>query len=126
MLLFVFMISSSIFGIVSQSTHLWAHIPHPPRIARWLQKMGLLVRPETHHKHHRPPFSSHFSILNGWSNIVLDRIGIAQLFRKVLSGGRPPDQNALIAHAHTLGIEITASQLAYAASLEAGYRKDAQ
>lgn len=54
--------------------HKWAHMKTPPRAARALQRMGILMSLEHHARHHRAPHLSGYCIAIGWLNPVLDRV----------------------------------------------------
>lgn len=63
------------FGIAALATnqfHRWAHDPTPPRVARWLQRHKLILPPERHARHHRPPHDNGFCVTVGWGNAILD------------------------------------------------------
>lgn len=54
--------------------HCWAHARHAPGLVRWLQQRRLILDPESHRRHHRPPNASAYCITTGWLNPLLDRI----------------------------------------------------
>jgi ubiquitin-conjugating enzyme E2 variant len=54
--------------------HRWAHMPDPPRLARPLQRCGLILSPERHARHHSGAHNSAFCVTNGWANLLLDRV----------------------------------------------------
>jgi ubiquitin-conjugating enzyme E2 variant len=62
----------------AQLFHRWAHRPAGPWVAG-LQRLGLLVRPLEHAKHHRAPFDRRFAVVSGWSDFVLDGMGAPRL-----------------------------------------------
>lgn len=63
-----------LFGIfLTNQFHSWAHLDDPPRIARALQRSGLILGPEHHQRHHTPPFNSYYCITSGWLNPILAR-----------------------------------------------------
>ena len=53
--------------------HKWAHSNKPPLFAIKLQKMGLILNPKSHKKHHSN-HSQCFCVTSGWLNPVLDHI----------------------------------------------------
>ena len=78
-------LSTLMFGaamgvFVTNQFHSWAHAPDPPRLARWLQRVGLALRPEHHKQHHSGAFDSHYCITNGWMNPAL---GWLQVFERI-------------------------------------------
>ena len=54
--------------------HRWAHEPAPPAPVRWFQQRGLILSPEHHAQHHRPPHQGAYCITAGWLNRPLDRL----------------------------------------------------
>lgn len=54
--------------------HRWAHMRHPPMVARVLQRMGVLISFKHHARHHCPPYLQCYCIAIGWLNPVLDRM----------------------------------------------------
>jgi ubiquitin-conjugating enzyme E2 variant len=63
-------------GAWANQIHKWAHSPDPPRLARFLQRAGLALRPDEHACHHRAPHDSGYCISTGWMNPLLDRLGL--------------------------------------------------
>ena len=63
-------------GSWSNQVHKWAHMSRAPRLARFLQRAGLALRPDEHACHHRAPHDSGYCISTGWMNPLLDRIGV--------------------------------------------------
>lgn len=63
-------------GAWANQIHKWAHRPDPPRLARFLQRAGLALRPDEHACHHRAPHDSGYCISTGWMNPLLDRLGL--------------------------------------------------
>ena len=53
--------------------HKWAHQKNPPQFAKKLQKLGLILTPELHKKHHRS-YSESYCVTSGWLNPLLDYI----------------------------------------------------
>jgi ubiquitin-conjugating enzyme E2 variant len=60
--------------VATNQLHRWAHEAAPPRVVRWLQGRGLILRPEQHARHHRPPHEGAYCITAGWLNAPLDRV----------------------------------------------------
>lgn len=56
--------------------HKQAHRRDPHWFARALQKTGLTLTYEQHIRHHRPPFDSEYSVLNGWSQGLTSRLDL--------------------------------------------------
>lgn len=70
----VFLLSLSLGVFATNQFHSWAHRGENPRWIRLLQRSGLVLRPEHHALHHRPPYLSHYCITTGWMNPLLHRI----------------------------------------------------
>jgi hypothetical protein len=63
-------------GITNQ-LHKWAHDgSRVPRAVRWLRRTGLVIAPSHHAAHHAPPYRRRYCITTGWSNLVIDRLGL--------------------------------------------------
>jgi ubiquitin-conjugating enzyme E2 variant len=41
------------WGMWTHQFHKWAHVKSPPRVVRWLQLCGLILRPSHHWRHHK-------------------------------------------------------------------------
>lgn len=69
-------IFSIILGILTNQCHKWSHMvgTQPPRIVVFLQKAGLIISHEKHHKHHQGNFDTDYCIINGWMNPLLEKI----------------------------------------------------
>eukprot|EP00339_Tiarina_fusa_P005949 CAMPEP_0117023342 /NCGR_PEP_ID=MMETSP0472-20121206/17433_1 /TAXON_ID=693140 ORGANISM="Tiarina fusus, Strain LIS" /NCGR_SAMPLE_ID=MMETSP0472 /ASSEMBLY_ACC=CAM_ASM_000603 /LENGTH=283 /DNA_ID=CAMNT_0004729437 /DNA_START=87 /DNA_END=938 /DNA_ORIENTATION=- len=67
-------LSVACFLVLMQMAHRWSHVSldRRPYGVTTLQKMGLLVSAAEHSKHHRPPYESHFCIMSGNMNVVLN------------------------------------------------------
>jgi hypothetical protein len=59
---------------VTNRLHAWAHAPEAPSIVRWLQSHHLILSPERHAHHHRPPYAQAYCVTHGWMNPLLDRM----------------------------------------------------
>jgi hypothetical protein len=62
------------FGAVTNQLHRWAHDANPPRLARVLHRLHLVLTPEHHKIHHTAPFAKHYCVTNGWANELLERL----------------------------------------------------
>lgn len=74
-LLFVFGTSLAIALVATNLFHGWAHARRPPRIARQLQRAGLILTPARHARHHRGDHDRAYCVTSGWLNPVLDAVG---------------------------------------------------
>ena len=68
------------FGIIAtimtNEIHKWSHMVHskPHSAIRLLQRSGLVMTHEHHHRHHQGNFDNSYCIINGWMNPILERI----------------------------------------------------
>jgi ubiquitin-conjugating enzyme E2 variant len=62
--------------LAANQCHKWAHMEpeRVPRFVRRAQRLGLILRPETHLMHHRHPFDTHYCTASGWLNPALDGV----------------------------------------------------
>jgi len=65
------LIGLSIGAFGTNLFHKWAHQTNPPLLAKKLQKMGLILTPDRHNKHHRD-YRKSFCVTSGWLNFLLD------------------------------------------------------
>ena len=63
-------------GAWANQVHKWAHMSPVPRRARFLQRVGLALRPDEHACHHQAPHDTGYCISTGWLNPLLDRCGL--------------------------------------------------
>jgi len=71
----VFVLVLALSLMLTNQIHKWAHVAHPPTLVAWLQRRGLLLSPERHAAHHRPPYIGGYCVTSGLCNRVLDPIG---------------------------------------------------
>jgi plasmanylethanolamine desaturase len=76
----VFLFSSTIVAWPTNQVHQWAHMQHPPRLAGWLQRAGIILDGPSHRLHHRLPYTEYYCIATGWLNRPLTAI---QFFRRL-------------------------------------------
>lgn len=74
----LFLITFSVFEILSQEFHKWSHMT--PRECPWwvndvLQKSGLTIRRTPHALHHMAPYEGNYCIISGIHNDWLDESG---------------------------------------------------
>jgi hypothetical protein len=90
------------FTLPTNLIHRWAHAGRDaPRIARLLQRTGLILTPRHHHAHHRAPFDRDYCIVNGWCNPLLRALrfwrGMEWLIAKLTGAVPRADDAALYA-----------------------------
>lgn len=59
---------------LTNQIHKWAHMPAPPRVARFLQRLGVILANEHHDVHHKSPFDTYYCITVGLWNPLLERL----------------------------------------------------
>jgi Lipid desaturase domain len=73
------------WALPTNQVHQWAHMPSPPRIARWLQLCGLVLSPPAHRRHHVSPYAMNYCIATGWCNDVLNLAGFFPRLERVVT-----------------------------------------
>ncbi|GDX78393.1 hypothetical protein LBMAG42_02040 [Deltaproteobacteria bacterium] len=81
----VFLVALALGVFATNQLHKWAHADEVPPGVRWLQCMGLVLRPEHHSVHHRAPFARHYCITTGWMNPLLDGLGYFRSLERAIS-----------------------------------------
>lgn len=69
--MFIWVVTGAL--ILSQYAHSCAHKRQVPKVALYLQKMGLFMTAKQHRSHHAD-LGVDFCIINGWGNAVVNRI----------------------------------------------------
>jgi len=83
-LFFAALILGTAIGVFGTNQfHSWAHEENPPRLARWLQRTGLVLDPEHHERHHTGEFDSYYCITNGWMNPIMEWLGVFPRFEAI-------------------------------------------
>lgn len=78
--------------IVASYCHIAGHRPARSRLVRGLQRMGLLITPTYHRVHHSAGHDVRYGVVNGWSNVITDRIGFwrgMEWLIQTLTGAQP-------------------------------------
>ena len=63
-------------SMATNQFHMWAHATSVPASVRWLQRLGLVLSPERHARHHCGEFDRSYCMTSGWLNPLLDRIDL--------------------------------------------------
>lgn len=71
---FVFALATG--AVTTNLLHRWAHDPAPPPFARALQRVGLVLTPARHARHHAPPYAAGYCVTTGWLNPLCERLEI--------------------------------------------------
>jgi plasmanylethanolamine desaturase len=82
-------------GILTNQLHKWAHMTSPPRAARALQRLGLILAREHHLIHHAAPFRTHYCITAGWFNAPLHRWRAHEALERLLRPFATPTHEAV-------------------------------
>jgi hypothetical protein len=56
----------------TNQVHAWAHAAAAPPWVRALQRLGILLSPERHARHHEGAHNRAYAVVSGWSNAWLD------------------------------------------------------
>ena len=70
--------------------HRWAHDPSPPRLARFLQRFGVVLTPGRHARHHQPPYAAAYCVTSGWMNPLCERLRLWSRAEALLSAAGLP------------------------------------
>lgn len=76
---------TNIWTALTNQFHKWAHQPNPNRLARTLQRSGLILDKEVHDIHHTRPFDKNYNITNGHTNIIFEKLKLYRIFEWLLS-----------------------------------------
>ena len=68
--------------IATNQIHKWCHMRTVPRWVRAAQRSGLILSPEHHDVHHRPPHTTHYCITWGRLDAVVNRVDRATVGRR--------------------------------------------
>jgi ubiquitin-conjugating enzyme E2 variant len=56
--------------------HKWAHLARVPVLVSCMQRVGLILSPTEHRRHHTGDHSRAYCVTTGWLNPLLDRAGV--------------------------------------------------
>ncbi len=56
----------------TNQVHQWAHMPIPPRWIQGMQNSALILRKQSHSRHHTAPYVQNYCIATGWCNPLLN------------------------------------------------------
>ena len=65
--------------------HIMGHTKSKSLIIRSLQKIHFLCTPQYHGLHHRGDHNQRYAVLNGWSNIICDKIGFWRMLESLVT-----------------------------------------
>ncbi len=70
--------------VLTNQFHQWAHNPQSPKFVKKLQRLNLILSPENHNRHHKPPYDKNYCMTSGWLNPFLNRIRFFDIVAKFL------------------------------------------
>jgi hypothetical protein len=70
-----FHIALALAVLLTGQIHRWAHMPAPPRVIIWLQRVRVILDREHHLRHHHGAHTTSYCITTGWLNALLDQSG---------------------------------------------------
>ncbi|MEO5820059.1 MAG: fatty acid desaturase CarF family protein [Vicinamibacteraceae bacterium] len=80
-----FLTAWAAWALPTNQVHQWAHMPAPPLLVRWLQRVRLVLPPDVHRVHHASPYATHYCITTGWSNAWVARVGLFAALERVVT-----------------------------------------
>ena len=72
-------------GMLTNQIHQWAHLDTVPTPVRGLQRLGVLLGPEEHARHHARPYDVRYCITTGWCNRPLEAIGFYRRLESIIT-----------------------------------------
>lgn len=80
-----------VFVSFGNVVHRFAHDPRTRKPIRWLQKTGLFISNEQHHRHHyrgivpiaKEQSTGNYCVMSSWLNPILDGIGLWSVLNKI-------------------------------------------
>lgn len=72
--------------LLTNQCHKWAHADPAdvPLVAGLAQRLGLILQPRHHLRHHTWPFNSHFCTASGWLNRLLQAVGFFRVLDRAI------------------------------------------
>jgi hypothetical protein len=70
--------------VATNQFHGWAHATAPPRLARGLHRLNLILTPERHALHHRGAHDRAYCVTSGWLNPLFDRLRLFERIEKAI------------------------------------------
>ncbi len=95
---FAFAMTMGVFG--TNQFHKWSHLPpeRRPAAIRFLQSLGLVLRPAHHAKHHAAPHDTYYCITVGWLNPILAKLKFYRITERIITKitGAIPRKNDIV------------------------------
>ena len=79
------MTALTVGGMLTNYIHRIAHAPETPATMRALQRVGLILSPTEHARHHSGDHRAAYAITSGWSNRLLERTRLLERIEGLLS-----------------------------------------
>lgn len=80
-------------AFLSNPIHRCAHLARVPAPIAWLQRCRLLLSPEHHARHHQGGHQTHFCVVTGWMDPLIDG-SVRKARRAKAVHGRPPTRGS--------------------------------
>lgn len=75
---------AAIFISITSQIHKWSHLDQVHPFIRRLQRLGLILQPESHAVHHVAPYTGHYFITTGWLNRPIDVLRVFRILEWVI------------------------------------------
>lgn len=80
-----FLVTLSMFVVMTNQCHKWAHEMRPHPWAKAAMNLGLILTPQNHRVHHKGDHDKSYCITTGWMNPFLDRIDFWRKLERVIT-----------------------------------------
>ncbi|MBW2240741.1 MAG: hypothetical protein JRH01_02045 [Deltaproteobacteria bacterium] len=77
-------------AVLSNPIHRWAHMRRVPASVAFLQRHRILLSPAHHARHHQGAHRTHFCVVTGWMNPLIDGLGRFRKRKPALSAAERP------------------------------------
>src|SRR5207248_9673569 len=77
--------SVTLWVLLTNQFHKWAHLDEPPRWIAALQRLNLVLPRDHHAVHHSAPYAKYYCITVGWLNEPLFRFRFFHTLEKVIT-----------------------------------------
>lgn len=79
------LLCATLFTAFTSQIHKWAHEDSPPKIVAFVQRMGLVISPDHHAKHHTAPYNRNYCITVGWLNGPLRAVRFFETLERTIT-----------------------------------------
>jgi plasmanylethanolamine desaturase len=83
----LFCLVATVVVSMTSQVHKWAHADRGqvPTLVQWGQRLGVILRPEEHNRHHVAPHTTYYCIACGWMNPLLEAVRFFRMLEAVVS-----------------------------------------